>query len=165
MTFTCKVHGPYKHGARWRVVSRDEHGRQSYASYGTKDQAVSAINEARGVSLDEAISFLSQRVTLPDDPVWVYFLTGDNDEILYVGSTRRPDRRRCDHAENGVPFKGMKYIPIAFDRSTGMRVEHLLIQHLSPPLNGSCAMTERPRRSAGNTLKTTAARRRNPRRA
>lgn len=132
-----RIHGPYKHRARWRLAFRTSGSNQLfYRSFETKEEAETFMLAQTTEQDDEALSLLkSDAVPLPDDPAWAYLLLDDDDQVVYVGITRELDRRYFTHRENGAPFARMAFFPDAVDRVTGLKIEAALIRKYNPPLN------------------------------
>ena len=133
-----RLHGPYKHGDRWRTAYRETgQGRLLYRSFQTREEAIAAMAHDQATNDAEAFEKLGsqQPVPIPADPLWVYMLLDDLDAIVYVGSTRDLDGRYFDHRERHVPFHRMTFFPNPFDRLDGLDVEAALIRKFNPSLN------------------------------
>ena len=133
------VHGPFRHGRKWRVVYRDGR-RQRYLSFDARTEAVKARESMLGEHDLAMLARVTAAVEMPADPVWIYMLHDECDRVVYVGSTRNLDGRLADHRENGVPFKRMTFFPEVHDREVGLSIEAALIRKHDPALNKSGRM-------------------------
>ena len=143
------VAGPFRHGHKWRIVSRIEGSRrQVWRSFPTADEAIAEKMRMLAEHDDPVLGELGIATELPRDPTWVYLLM-DGDLVMYVGTTRDPDGRRLDHQEAGVPFTRMLVYPQVMTRGRGLSAEAALIRMHNPPMNklGKLETREETRRA------------------
>jgi predicted GIY-YIG superfamily endonuclease len=153
------VHGPYREGDRWRVVTKNDDGTRSSKYFSTEEAAVDAMRDTeqrvasgQGVA-SLAAALMSQAVPCPADPAWIYFLKDEAGDIVYVGVTGQIGSRLLNHVETGKVFSAASIIPSVFERSAALEVERMLVRTLRPRLNShhnSAYGTRSTRSSSGD---------------
>lgn len=130
-----RIHGPFRHGRRWRLHLVGDDQRVRRLSFASKEDAAAELDHLLAAELlDTAVGALvATAVDVPAAPVWVYLLRDRDRRVVYVGIASSPSSRLKAH--RGKSFAAVSVIPQPFDKPTALRVEAALIRLLQPPLN------------------------------
>lgn len=132
-----RVHGPYPHGRRWRLLTSEVRGKAAASSFATRDEANAALERANQALLTASIEavLVASAVAVPANPSWVYFLHDTAGAIVYVGVAASLRDRIAEHRKEKAGFARATCFPRPLPRTDALRIGTALVRALSPKLN------------------------------